>query len=360
MPGFVARMQACPFDQREGADSPCLAWFKSHDGVRLAIPVAHGGHGLSAPALVQAQRALGALSPSLAVAVNMHQFSVATLVEMGKLSTGVEWMLLQAIAEGGLLVASAFAEGAPGASILKPFLEAEAREGEFRIRGSKKPCSLSRSMELITLSLQVPSPDGPKLAVALIPADSPGISIKPFWQSPILRAAESDEVVFDDVVVNEKMISYSGSRDELDQVQIAGFVWFELLLTASYVGVATRLLEKLVAAPRATAADLVQVGARLEAAMSALLRLAAEFEETPEARTSLLGRILLTRYATQDALDTASAKAVEGLGGLRFVTDPEVAYLLSASKALAFHPPSRTAMQDNLARWLRGEDLVLC
>ena len=360
MPGFVATVKACPFETREGADSPLLGWFKAHGGVDLAIPTAHGGKGLSAPALVRVQRALGALSPSLAIAINMHQFSVATLVEMAKTSTGVEWMLLQAIAEGRMLVASAFAEGAAGASILEPYLQAEARGSDYIIRGSKKPCSLSRSMELITLSIQVPSPDGPKLAVALVPADTPGISVRPFWNSPILRAAESDEVVFDDVAVNEKMISYSGSRDELDQVQLAGFVWFELLLTASYLGVASRLLEKLLDAPRAMSADLVHVAARLECSADALLQLASEFQDPKSDRTELLGRILLARYATQAAIDSASSRAVEALGGVRFVTDPEVAYLLAASKALAFHPPSRTAMQDNLARWLRGAPLVLC
>lgn len=360
MPGFVATVKACPFESREGADSPVLGWFKAHGGVDLAIPTTHGGKGLSAPALVRVQRALGALSPSLAIAVNMHQFSVATLVEMAKTSTGVEWMLLQAIAEGQMLVASAFAEGAAGASILEPYLEAEARGSDFIISGSKKPCSLSRSMELITLSIRVPSPEGPKLAVVLVPADTPGISVRPFWNSPILRAAESDEVVFDQVVVNEKMISYSGSRDELDQVQLAGFVWFELLLTASYLGVASRLLEKLLDAPRAPSGDLVHVAARLECSADALLQLATEFQDPTSDRTELLGRILLARYATQEAIDSASSRAVEALGGVRFVTDPEVAYLLAASKALAFHPPSRTSMQDNLARWLRGAPLVLC
>ncbi|TDR45631.1 alkylation response protein AidB-like acyl-CoA dehydrogenase [Tahibacter aquaticus] len=360
MPGFAAQVRSRPFDERENEGSDVLSLFKAHGGVDLAIPALHGGKGLSARELVMVQRALGALSPSLAIAINMHQFSVATLVEMAKTTSGVEWMLLQAIAEGRMLVASAFAEGAAGASILEPYLTAESRDGEFVVNGSKKPCSLSRSMELITLSLRVPSPDGPLLAVALVPADTAGIRVRPFWTSPVLRAAESDEVVFDNVVVHEKMISYSGSREELDQVQIAGFVWFELLLTASYLGACSRLLEKLLESPRALGVDITGVAARMECSMNALLQLATEFDVAESDRTSLLGRILLTRYAIQDAIDTSSARAVEALGGMRFLSDPEVPYLLAATKALAFHPPSRTAMQDNLASWLRGGELVLC
>ncbi|MBN8739115.1 MAG: hypothetical protein BGP24_09895 [Lysobacterales bacterium 69-70] len=360
MPGFAAAVQARPFLEREHEASDLLTVFKTHGGVDLAIPRAHGGKGLSATELVRVQRALGVLSPSLAVAINMHQFSVATLVEMAKTSTGVEWMLLQAIAEGRMLVASAFAEGAAGASILEPFLSAEPHAEGFVIRGSKKPCSLSRSMELITLSLHVPSAGGPRLAVALLPADTPGIEVRPFWSAPVLRGAQSDEVVFNDVVVHEKMISYSGTRDELDQVQIAGFIWFELLLTASYLGAASRLVEKLVQSPRAGGSETTALVSRLECAMNALLQLAGEFDTTDAERIGLLGRILLTRYAIQDAIDATSARATEALGGMRFLTDPEVPYLLTATKALAFHPPSRTSMQDSLAHWLRGGELVLC
>lgn len=360
MPGFIEAVQRRTFEQREGEQSDLLSLFKSHGGVDLAIPKLHGGKGLTASELVLAQRALGTLSPSLAVAVNMHQFSVATLVEMAKASSGVEWMLLQAIAEGQMLVASAFAEGSPGASILEPFLEAQQQGSDYVISGSKKPCSLSRSMDLITLSIRVPSADGPKLAVALVPADTPGIHVRPFWKSPILKASESDEVVFDNVVVHEKMISYSGSKAELDKVQVAGFVWFELLLTASYLGVSSRLLEKLINAPRATDTDLVYVASRLECAACALAQLADEFQSNRVNHADLLGRILLTRYAIQGEIDCASVRAVEGLGGMHFIGDPEVTYLLSATMALAFHPPSRTSMQANLARWLRGNTLVLC
>ncbi len=362
MPGFREAVRALPFEEREGASGKLLQLFKESGGVDTAIPASHGGKGLNARQLVMIQRAIGALSPALAVATNMHQFSIATLVEMAKVSSGVEWMLLQAIAENRMLVASAFAEGAAGASILEPFLEAVVEGQDYVLRGSKKPCSLSRSMDLITVSIRVPSENGHRLAVALIPADSPGIRVQPFWSSQILKAAESDEVVFDDVVVNEKMISYSGEKSELDHVQLSGFVWFELLLTSSYLGAASRMLEKMIEAPRANDSDLVFAASMLECSASALAGLAAEFDVSQETaeRAEILGRILLTRYATQDAINAAVSRCSEALGGMRFITDPEVAYLIAATKALAYHPPSRASMQANIRGWLKGDAFALC
>lgn len=362
MPGFEEAVRSIAFEQREGEGSNLLRLFKERGGVDTAIPKSHGGKGLDARELVMMQRAIGALSPSLAVATNMHQFSIATLVEMAKASSGVEWMLLQAIAENGMLVASAFAEGAPGASILEPFLEAEIQGQDYILRGSKKPCSLSKSMDLITVSIRVPSEGGHRLAVALIPADAPGIRVESFWNSPILKASESDELVFDGVVVNEKMISYSGDKSELDHVQLSGFVWFELLLTSSYLGAAGRMLEMLIDAPRASDADLAFAASMLECSASALMGLATEFDasEDTAARADLLGRILLTRYATQDAINAAVSRCSEALGGMRFISDPEISYLLAATKALAFHPPSRASMLANIRGWLKGEAFSLC
>lgn len=63
------------------------------------------------------------------------------------------------------------------------------------------------SMDLITISLEIPSDNGPSLVVAMLPADTPGIEIRPFWNSSILQASESEEVIFNEVLVNEKLIS---------------------------------------------------------------------------------------------------------------------------------------------------------
>jgi hypothetical protein len=48
--------------------------------------------------------------------------------------------------------------------------------------GAKRPCSLSRSMDLLTASVLVPDESGQEqLVVALVPAGSPGLEVNPFW-----------------------------------------------------------------------------------------------------------------------------------------------------------------------------------
>ena len=64
-------------------------------------------------------------------------FSVASLVETSRTSQGFEWMLLEAIARQGLLVASGFAEGRPGQAILSPTMTAEPDGAGLRISGVK-------------------------------------------------------------------------------------------------------------------------------------------------------------------------------------------------------------------------------
>jgi hypothetical protein len=44
--------------------------------------------------------------------------------------------------------------------------------------------------------------------------------------------------------------------------------------------------------------------------------------------------------------------AAAAAGGMSFIESPETAYLLAATRALAFHPPSRAAAAGPIARYL--------
>lgn len=89
---------------------------------------------------------------------------------------------LAAIAQQRLLLASGFAEGESGRGILRPGMPAKRVSHGVLANGSKKPCSLSRPMNLLT-------------PIVLIPATSAGIERRPFWNSNVLAGAESDEIV---------------------------------------------------------------------------------------------------------------------------------------------------------------------
>ncbi|MET9225628.1 acyl-CoA dehydrogenase family protein [Lentzea sp. NPDC003310] len=355
LPGLDDALAAVPLAELEQPGGPGIGLFRDHGGAALLVPAEHGGHGADLLAMVRVQRALGARSPSVAVATTMHHFSVASLAETARTSNGMEWLLLSAIAKDNLLLASAFAEGRTGQHILSPSIVARVDGGKVFLNGSKKPCSLSRSMNLITASVSLPGPDGTaQLAVALVPADAPGVSVRPFWTSPILAGAESDEVVLADVEVPEELVVRTGvtSDGQLDHLQTVGFVWFELLMTASYLGAASALVERVLQNEKVDARLRADAATAVQAAMLAVESVAAR-----EPDQDALADALAVRYAAQDAIDQVVGLCVEALGGMAFIGSGDVAYLNSACRALAFHPPARARTSGALLDRLRGEPL---
>jgi alkylation response protein AidB-like acyl-CoA dehydrogenase len=360
LPGLDAALLDVPLLELERPRSPGLTAFRSAGGPGLLVPREYEGRGATALEAVRIQRAIGSRSPSLAVATTMHHFSVAGLIEVSRGGDGLGWLFLESTAQNGMLLASGFAEGRPGQSILTPTMRAERSEDGYIVTGSKKPCSLAHSMDVLTASVALPalSGAGTDLAIALIPAEDERIERRPFWNSPVLAGAESDEVIVAGVEVPHELIvrTETGPGDALDDIQLSGFVWFEMLMTASYLGAASALVERALHSVKGAAAERVALVSELEACMSAVERaaMAAELGEQGEA---VLLRTLQIRYATQHAIERVTALAMELLGGMAFIRSPEAAYLAAAARALAFHPPARLRMSEALLDALDGRPL---
>jgi alkylation response protein AidB-like acyl-CoA dehydrogenase len=356
LPGLLAELSSRPLMALEKADGRAIELFRSHCGPGLLVPREHGGLGASPVDAVRAQRALGCAGPSLAIATTMHHFSVATLVELSTAGGGFEWVLLEGIAEQNRLVASGFAEGQTGQSILKPKLDARRTARGYAITGSKKPCSLSSSMDLLSASVRLE--DG-STGVALVAADAPGIERRPFWATPILGGAESDEIVLADVEVEEDLVIRLDTGTGLGgNAESRGFIWFELLMTASYLGIASGLAERVLRAQKVSELTRLTIATELEAGAAALEGVARD-SMAEQSTDMVLSRALLVRYAVQDAIARAVAASVEALGGMAFISSPDVAYLASAARALAFHPPGRDRTSTQLIAALMGEPLVV-
>jgi alkylation response protein AidB-like acyl-CoA dehydrogenase len=197
----------------------------------------------------------------------------------------------------------------------------------------------------------------PRRAIVLVPADTPGIERRPFWNSSVITGAESDEVVLVGVEIPGDLLFFPEKEAELDDVEVAGYLWFQLLVSASYVGVATSLVQRVYAQRKGVPTERMLLGAELEGAMSALEGIAWA-RGAGEPAHELLPRALLVRYSIQRALERVTMGAAELLGGMSFIAAPDVAYPLAASRALAFHPPSRTSSTEPLDRYLGGERLL--
>lgn len=360
LPGLDKLLADIPLGELEKPGSDTLATFRQLGGPALLVPEKFGGKGASLVDAVRIQRAIGSRSPSLAVATTMHHFSVASLVELTAAGNGFEWAMLTAIAENAWLLSSGFAEGKPTQHILSPTMRGVRVEGGLKVSGDKKPCSLTWSMDLMSASVAVVDPDGgpERMAIILIPATSAGIERKPFWNSWALAGAESDQVTLTDVFVPDALSFYPDTGAVMDPIQERGFVWFELLIAASYLGAASALAERVILSGRGSADDRMMLAVELESAAAALEHVAAGVTDTDD-NDALLARALYARFGVERAIERASMAAAAAAGGMAFVGSSDVAYLLAVGRALAFHPPSRGAASEPLARYLAGDPLTL-
>src|ERR1700733_4536402 len=277
LPGLDKYLSETPLLELERPGNGALRKFKELGGPGLLIPAEYGGKGATQIDAVRIQRAVGSRSPSLAVATTMHHFSVASLVELTAAGNGFEWVMLMAIAENSWLLSSGFAEGKPGQHILTPTMRGAKADGGIVVSGTKKPCSLTWSMNLMSASVPVAAPatGASRLAVVLIPADSAGIERVPFWQTTALAAAESDQVTLTNVFVPDSLIFYPQDGESMDPIQARGFVWFELLVSASYLGAATNLAERAIARGRGSDEDRAGLAIELESMAAALEQVAS-------------------------------------------------------------------------------------
>lgn len=361
LPGLLAKLADVPLLELEKPGNPGLGLFRSCGGPGVVIPKSYAGAGASPLEAIQLTRAIGAASPSLAVASTMHHFSVATIFTLADSlrSSGVEWALLEGISTQNLLVSSGFAEGNPGQGILSPTVGAVPVEGGIVVNGSKKPCSMSRSMDLLSASVAVPKAEGgTETVVMLVPAETEGLSVHPFWHSNVLAGAESDEVRMTDVFVDDRLLVRTeiGDRGELDELQTIGFMWFEMLITSSYLGMASALVERAFAARKLAAEQAAAIGVRLETATLLLEGIARQLM-AKESDNDALTATMIARYGAQEAIVDAATRAVEALGGMAFISSPEVAYLAAACHCVFFHPPSRASTRRALAGNFDGDVL---
>lgn len=354
LPGLLEKLANTPLEILESEASPALTWFKEAKGTGLLVSKALGGSEVSVLDMVRIQRALGYYSPSLALATNMHTCSVAAIPPCE-----ANEQILQSIASDNLYVASGFSEGNPHTSIQQPTIVVERVAEGLKLNGYKRPCSLSKSMDIFTASLLIPQENGEnKFAIATIPASVPGVSVKPFGNQSFLAGAENMEVCLKDVIISEEYVSYFGDEMTLSQELSYAFLWFELFVSASYLGSASRVVEKLFINQRGSVETRVSLCNKLEMAMMAI-EAGARAIMDGDLSEHTIARSLVARFETQQIIVDVANCAAEQLGGIEYLSSFEVPYLLTVIRALAFHPPSKWVMAPYLDSYLQGNELTI-
>lgn len=341
---------ALPLGEIEKLDCHALAKILKNSNVPGLLVLADlGGLGASPLDVIRIHRAVGSQAPSLAIMMTMHNFTVSFCNCLQKLYPPISELLRNA-AQRRLLIASGFAEGRPGAAILDSTLYVTRTADGYLLSGSKKPCTMSSCMDILTAGVAYVDEAGQKhTGMAIVSADNPGMTRKPFWNSWLLTGTDSNEVVLKDAFVPTEhvLIANDGDTELVDAIRAAevlGLCRFQLIVTASYLGVASALVERVLQSNKGDTAERARLCCELEAAMVALEGLCYTIDtETPS--EALLARMLMVRFSIQWAIERSSTLAAELLGGLAFIGSPEVSYLLCASRALAFHPIGRKAAE---------------
>jgi alkylation response protein AidB-like acyl-CoA dehydrogenase len=210
-------------------------------------------------------------------------------------------------------------------------------------------------MDVLTASVSIPcETGGDRFGVAIIPANTAGLTIQPFWASSILAGAETEEVILKNVIVAEQNVFLPGDEMDPAAMQARSFVWFQLLTSSCYLGIGSALMVQLIQSEKGSSEGRVDVACELEGAM-AMLEGGAYAFQTGELNDALVTRALFTRYAVAQALVRTASRAAEMLGGIAFVTSERIAYLLAAVRCLAFHPPSKSSVVTSLDDFLAGD-----
>ncbi|MEV4364299.1 hypothetical protein [Nonomuraea sp. NPDC049625] len=355
LPGLDESLRAVSLMELEGPDSPGIQLFRDSGGPGLLVPIAQRGRGATALDALRVQRALGSRTPSLAVATILHHFSMATLVGLATTDDGQESMLVEGVAAGNQLVAFGFAEERPGAGILSPLMTATAGPDGLSVSGRTRPCSLARSMDVLAVSVMVPAwgDDGGEVpAVALVSAESEGVSVGG-------AGADSEQVTLDDVLVPPELLVQASAPDGRPEVMLtAGFAWFQLLMTGSYLGAAGALVERVLLDNRVPESERVQLLVEAEGVMSAAEGVARRIDDG-DPDESTLADSLYVRYCVQDTLSRVVPRAVELLGDLDSMASDEVGHLATYANGLDLHPPARDRMTGPLAAYLADGPLTI-
>lgn len=322
--------------------------FRSSGLGGMLIPAGLGGLGMSALDAVQFVMRLGAIAPSAAIATVMHNFSVAGFVAAWKYGEDALEPLLRRIAGHRLLVSSGFAELGQGGKLTRPSMTA-TRDGEYWVLdGIKRPCSLSRSMDLMTASVwMVDGRQEVGYGVALVDAHASGVSRQPAWYNTVLAGSESDAVILKGVRIRgyEILRPEAALGSESAVLQVVGMNWFLVMITAAYVGMACQLVSELVAGKYANDRPANHTPGRLAASVRGcgvlIESLAAELDSASVEPAHMQQRLLDARAAVESVLKVLGAETPDCMNGAQFIGTSRLSYLREAISGLTFHPPSR-------------------
>lgn len=356
VPGLMQAFEAGGMMELEQSGGAALAaLFREHGAPGFLVPREAGGSGGSLVDLAHVLRYVGSRCPSLAVMMTMHHHSVGGFARANTIPIRGGGALLQRVARERALVASAFSEGRPGTDILDSTVACTRVDAGFALSGVKKPCCMTHTADVAVVGVAAQLEDGGRSrGIALVDMASNGISRSRFWPAEILASTDSHAVTFDGVPVGDDCLlaprdggrAATKERLAVAYAEMALSCLFQVMVCATYLGMATRLCELVLRRRGGSASQRVELLSQVETAAMAVYLLAQKVDKG-DFSGHLLGQCVLVTHNTAAQIERVIAGCAKALGGSGYLGSPEARYLVLAGRCLDFHPPS-TAVAEQI------------
>lgn len=342
---FVVRADAA--DQRGQLPTEDVAALKSSGYLSISVPREYGGFGLSLKDCIAAQLELakGSASSAMVAGMPIHHF--------GNLSENRPWdedkfeHWCRVAVSGGLLNTAASEPGL-GSPSRGAFFETRAvrTDDGWLINGCKTWTTGGKHLTHLIVRLMVEDESG----VIVVPADTPGIEWLETWGSSLsLRASDSHDVYFKDVVVPLENCVEKGKRDEKTPN-----AWFPMIMASVYLGSALAARDAVIrfALERVPTAlgkpistlpkiqrQIGEIDLALQAAQALMFEVSGQWTGDERSK-GLFPRIVAAKHLAVETANSVTDKALQIAGGTSLTRDLPLERHFRDTRAGLMQPPS--------------------
>jgi alkylation response protein AidB-like acyl-CoA dehydrogenase len=213
--------------------------------LRMNVPEALGGMGMSLAEVCQEQRRLAYHAAPTALAVNMHLYWTGVAADLWRAGdTSLEWLLKGAVA--GEVFAAGHAETGNDLPLLYSTTRAERVDGGYRFTGHKSFGSLTPVWTYLGIhGMDTSDPQAPKIVHAFMARDTRGYATKATWDVLGMRATQSDDTLLEGAFVPDKYIArvVATGAAGIDLFVLGIFGWAMPMFGNIYYGMARRAFD---------------------------------------------------------------------------------------------------------------------
>ncbi|GAC70974.1 acyl-CoA dehydrogenase family protein [Gordonia soli] len=367
------RERAAGYDRDNAFFAEDLADLRELGYLRAAIPVSHGGLGLSLHQINAEQRRLATFAPATALGINMHLYwtgPVADQIAAG--NTDIEWLAAEIAADKVI----AAGHGEPGNDLAiddSTTIATPIEGGGYRVTGHKIFTSLSPAWDWLGIHARDNSnPDNPKIVHTFVHRDDAGVATVETWDTLGVRATASHDTILTDVVVPaERTVGVFDLGTPPDGYVAGIFPWVLPALGNIYYGIGRRAVD--VAIETAKSRTALSIGGEPVAtkpfvqyhvaeAELALESVRGQLDELTTALSSgvdLGDRALLKLFAAKEngtrTGRRATELALEIAGASSLHRRNELERLFRDARAGGFHPPNSDAVRAYIGAFALGQ-----